>query len=93
VLTRRPGASQRQGRCGFRARRNCRRATAKSIPYFCILGVGFRYSIFDSALYRNRKAEWLFPDRGPCGRVLVRGVEEKATLYAAVMSICESKML
>jgi hypothetical protein len=38
------------------------------------------YSIFDSALYRNRDAKWLF-------------LEEKATSYAAVKSICESKML
>jgi len=38
------------------------------------------YSIFDSALYRNLKAEWLFP-------------KEKATLYVLVMPICESKIL
>jgi hypothetical protein len=39
-----------------------------------------RYSIFDSALYRNRDAEWLFP-------------QEKATLHDLQTSTCESKML
>jgi hypothetical protein len=34
------------------------------------------YGIFDSALYRNRVAEWLFH-------------QEKATLHDATMSICE----
>jgi hypothetical protein len=38
------------------------------------------YSIFDSALFRNVEAEWLFS-------------QEKATLHRAAMSICESKML
>jgi hypothetical protein len=38
------------------------------------------YSIFDSALYRNHAAEWLFP-------------QEKATFDAVLMSKCEAKML
>jgi hypothetical protein len=39
-----------------------------------------RYSIFDSALYRNPEAEWLFP-------------QEKATSHDLQMSTSESKML
>jgi hypothetical protein len=39
-----------------------------------------RYSIFDSALYRTRDAQWLFP-------------QEKATLHDLQMSTSESKML
>ncbi len=39
-----------------------------------------RYSMFDSALYRNLKAKWLFP-------------QEKATLHDLKMSTSESKML
>jgi hypothetical protein len=39
-----------------------------------------RYSIFDSALYRNRDAERLFP-------------QEKAALHDLQTSTCESKML
>jgi hypothetical protein len=44
------------------------------------LNEGNSYSIFDSALYRNRDAEWLFP-------------QEKATLHDLKTSTCESKML
>jgi hypothetical protein len=51
------------------------------------------YSIFDSALYRNRDAEWIFPFRGPQRQVLVAGVEVKATLHDLQTSTCESKML
>jgi hypothetical protein len=38
------------------------------------------YSIFDSALYRNLEAEWIFP-------------QEKATLQDLQTATCESKML
>jgi hypothetical protein len=38
------------------------------------------YSIFDSGIYRNHAAEWLFP-------------QEKATLHEFSMAACESKML
>jgi len=39
-----------------------------------------RYSIFDSALYRNLEAEWPFP-------------QEKATFHDVQMATSESKML
>jgi hypothetical protein len=38
------------------------------------------YSIFDSALFRNLEAEWIFP-------------QEKATLQDLQTATCESKML
>jgi hypothetical protein len=45
-------------------------------PRLCFCG----YSIFDSALYRSLKVEWLFP-------------QEKATLHDLTMATRESKML
>jgi hypothetical protein len=51
------------------------------------------YSVFDSALYRNLDAKWLFPLRGPHGQVVVRGVEVKATLHDLKMATLESKTL
>jgi hypothetical protein len=38
-----------------------------------------RYSNFGIAVDRNLTLKWLFPFRGPHGKVFVRGVEEKAT--------------
>ena len=42
--------------------------------------IGRNYSIFDSTLYKNLDAKWLFS-------------QEKATLHDVAMSLGESKML
>jgi hypothetical protein len=57
------------------------------------LKLNFRYSGFDSALYRKLEAKWHFSQPGPQQQVFVAGVEINATSHELQMARCESKLL
>ncbi len=51
------------------------------------------YSNFRVAVMGEHELKWLFPQRGPCGQVFVRGVEVKATLLDLRYRTLTLKML
>jgi hypothetical protein len=54
---------------------------------------GSDWSSFGIGVDRKHELKWLFPQRGPCGQVFVRGVEVKATLLDLHYRTLTLKML